>query len=75
VFDFPHRSLEVHRIVWYTNPMSWFTFFGVRRTPRTNKAQPHAVKQAAREALKRYEKTFIDLARYDRGERIGSLHR
>ena len=27
------------------------------------------VKQVARFAIKKYEKTFIDLARYDRGEK------
>jgi hypothetical protein len=56
--------------------MTWSNFFMWRRSAApAQQAQPQAVKRAAREALERYEKTFIDLARYDRGERVGSLHR
>lgn len=32
--------------------------------------KPVDVKQAARYAMKKYKKTFVDLARYDRGETI-----
>ncbi|HZS53845.1 MAG TPA: hypothetical protein VFA65_05545 [Bryobacteraceae bacterium] len=35
---------------------------------KETRANRPAVKEAAREALRKYEKTFVDLARYDRGE-------
>ena len=47
---------------------NFFGFFGRNTSDSSQAPQPQVVKQAAREALKQYEKTFIDLARYDRGE-------
>ncbi len=32
--------------------------------------QNHTIKSVSKSALKRYEKTFKDLARYDRGEQV-----
>jgi hypothetical protein len=49
-------------------------FFSRKPTPQDRKIRAQAkepvVKEAARQALRKYEKTFIDLARYDRGETI-----
>ena len=56
--------------------MKWPAFLSRRKgNSRVEQVRPQAVKQAARDALKRYEKTFIDLAKYDRGESISTLPR
>lgn len=43
-----------------------------KQAVRTRIKEP-AVKDAAYQALHKYEKTFIDLARYDRGEQLVSV--
>lgn len=52
--------------------MKWRTFLGKKGNP-TNKRQISsnvAVQDAARGALKQHGKTFKDLARYDKGEKV-----
>jgi hypothetical protein len=46
--------------------MNFLAFLRGKSASATNRS---AVKQVAREAIKKYEKTFVDLARYDRGEK------
>ena len=48
----------------------WFENWVDKDMPAETRASDAVVKHVADQALVKYEKTFRDLARYDRGEKI-----
>lgn len=55
------------------NLRKWFEKTAAKAPTAKRRVSDAVVKKVAADALKKYEKTFVDLARYDRGEAIRPL--
>lgn len=65
------ESSQLGGAMWYSVRMKFLHIFSRSAASGqfTQPADKSVVKNVAREALRKYEKTFVDLARYDRGEK------